>query len=77
MNFSLLIPSLLAIYKLFFRPHFSDDGDGIHDQPNNSSLSDKIESDQYKVVLPINATAIKRTLKENLYHGLVLLFYYL
>ena len=67
----------MAIYKLFFRPHFSDYGDGIHDQPKNSSLSDKIESDQYNVVLPINAAAIKRTLKEKLYHVLVLLFHYL
>ena len=45
MNLSLPRFSLLTIYKSFVRPHL-DYGDVIYDQPNNSSLSDKIESAQ-------------------------------
>ena len=45
MNLSLPRSSLLIIYKSFVRPHL-DYGDVIYDQPNNSSLSDKIESAQ-------------------------------
>ena len=51
---NLLLPrsSLLAIYKSFVRPHL-DYGDVIYDQPNNSRLSDKIESVQYNAALAI------------------------
>ena len=44
---NLLLPrsSLLTIYKSFVRPHL-DYGDVIHDQANNSCLSDKIETVQ-------------------------------
>ena len=42
MNLPLPRSSLLTIYKSFVRPHL-DYGDVIYDQPNNSSLSDKIE----------------------------------
>ena len=52
MNFSLLRSSLLTIYKFFVNPHL-DYGDVINDQPNYSSLSDKIESIQYNAVLAI------------------------
>ena len=45
MNLSLPRSSLLTIYKSFVRPHL-DYGDVIYDQPNNSSLSDKVESAQ-------------------------------
>ena len=37
---------LLVIYKSFVRLH-RDYGDTVYDQPNNSSLTDKIESLQY------------------------------
>ena len=42
---NLLLPrsSLLTIYRSFVRPHL-DYGDVTYDQPNNSRLSDKIES---------------------------------
>ena len=53
---------LLTIYKSFVRPHL-DYGDVIYDQPNNSSLSDKIESVQYNAVLAITG-AIRGTSKE-------------
>ena len=43
MNLSLPRCFLLTTYKSFARPHL-DCGDAIHDQPSNSSLSDKIES---------------------------------
>ena len=51
---NLLLPrsSLLTIYKSFVRPHL-DYGDVIYDQPNNSRLSDKIESVQYNAALAI------------------------
>ena len=57
--------SLLTIYKSFVRPHL-DYGDVIYDQPNNSSLSDKVESVQYNAVLAIIG-AIGGTSKEKLY----------
>ena len=61
---NLLLPrsSLLAIYKSFVRPHL-DYGDVIYDQPNNSRLSDKIESVQYNAALAISS-------KEKLYQEL-------
>ena len=43
MKLSLPRSFLLTIYKWFVRPH-PDYGDVIYDKPNNSSLSDKIES---------------------------------
>ena len=57
MNFLLPRSSLLTIYKSFVRPHL-DYGDVIYDQPNNSCLSDKIESVQYNAALAITG-AIK------------------
>ena len=65
MNLSLPRCSLLTIYKSFVRPHL-DYGDVIYDQPNNSSLSDKIESVQCNDVLAITG-AIRGTSKEKLY----------
>ena len=64
---NLLLPrsSLLTIYKSFVRPHL-DYGDVIYDQPNNSRLSDKIESVQYNAALAITG-AIRGTSKEKLY----------
>ena len=47
MNLLLSHSSLLTIYKSFVRPHL-DYGDVIHDQANNSCLSDKIETVQYR-----------------------------
>ena len=49
--------SLLTIYKSFIRPHLNYD-DVIHDQPLNESLSNRIESAQYKAALAITG-AIK------------------
>ena len=65
MNLPLPRSSLLTTYKSFVRPHL-DYGDVIYDQPNNSSLSDKIESVQYNVVLAITG-AIRGTSKEKFY----------
>ena len=69
---NLLLPRsfLLSIYKSFVTPHL-DCGDVIydHDQPNNSSLSYKIESAQYNAVLSITGT-IRGTSKEKLYQEL-------
>ena len=58
---SLLLPrsSLLTIYKSFVRPR-----DVIHDQPNNSSLSHKIETVQYKADLAITAFALAKLYQE-------------
>ena len=68
MNLPLPPSSLLTIYKSFVRPHL-DYGDVICDQPNNSTLSDKIESVQYNAVLAITDT-IRATSKEKLYQEL-------
>ena len=68
MNLSLSRSSLLTIYKSFVRPYL-DNHDVIYDQPNNSSLSDKIESVQYNAVLAITG-GIRGTSKEKLYQGL-------
>ena len=61
---NLLLPrsTLLTIHKSFVRPHL-DYGDVIYDQPNNSRLSDKIESVQYNAALAISS-------KEKLYQEL-------
>ena len=62
---NLLLPrsSLLTIYKSFVRPHL-DYGDVVYDQPNNSRLSDKIETVQYNAALAITGT-IRGTSKRN------------
>ena len=51
-------------YKSFIRPHL-DYGNIVHDQPNNSSLSEKIESPQFNATLSITSTI------NNLVHQLV------
>ena len=63
---NLLLPrsSLLAIYKSFVRPHL-EYGDVIYNQPNNSRLSDKIESVQYNAALAITG-AIRGTSKREI-----------
>ena len=60
--------SLITIYKCFIRPHL-DYGDVIYDQPNLSSLANKIESVQYNAALAITG-AIRGTSKEKLYQEL-------
>ena len=70
----LLLPrsSLLTIYKSFIRPHL-DYCDVIYDQPNNQTLSDKIESVQYNAALAITG-AIRGSSKVKLYQELGLEF---
>ena len=68
LNLTLPRFSLLIIYKSFIRPHL-DYGHIVYDQPNNSSLSEKIESLQYNAALAITS-AIKRSSKEKLYQEL-------
>ena len=68
LNLSLPRSALLIIYKSFIRPHL-DYGDIVYDQPNNSSLSEKIESLQYNAALAITG-AIKGSSKEKLYQEL-------
>ena len=67
---NLLLPrsSLLTVYKCFIRPHL-DYGDAIYDQPNLSSLTNKIESVQYNAALAITG-AIRGTSSEKLYQEL-------
>ena len=67
---NLLLPrsSLLTVYKGFFRPHLEYE-DMIYDQPNLSSLANKIESVQYNAALSITGT-IRRTSTEKLYQEL-------
>ena len=60
--------SLLIIYKSFIRPHL-DYGDIVYDQPNNSSLSEKIESLQYNAALAITDST-KGSSKNKLYQEL-------
>ena len=54
MNLSLPRSSILRINKSFIMPHLAY-GDVIFDQPNNSSLSDKIESVQSDAALAITS----------------------
>ena len=68
LNLTLPRSSLLIIYKSFIRPHL-DYGDIVYDQPNNSSLSEKMEYLQYNAALAIT-DAIKGSSKENLYQEL-------
>ena len=67
-NLSLPRSSLLTLYKSFVRQHLDID-DVIYDQPNNSSLSDKIESIKYNTVLA-KTGAIRGTSKKKLYQEL-------
>ena len=59
---------LLTIYKTFLRP-IADFGDIIHDQPQNESFCDKLESVQYKAALAITG-AIQGTSRDKLYQEL-------
>ena len=59
---------MLTIYKCFIRPHL-DYGDVIYDQPNLSSLVNKIASAQYNGALAITG-AIRGTSKKKLYQEL-------
>ena len=63
---NLLLPrsSLLTVCKCFIRPH-QDYGDVIYDQPNLSSLANKIKSVQYNTALATGETS-----KEKLYREL-------
>ena len=58
LNLLLLRWSLLTVYKCFIRSHLSY-GDVIHDQPNLSSLANKIQdqSFQYNAALAITGVA--------------------
>ena len=64
---NLLLPrsSLLRVCKSFIRPHL-DYGDVIYNQPNLSSLANKIESVQYIAALAITG-ATRGTFTEKLY----------
>ena len=53
--------SLITKYKSVARPHL-DYGGIIYDQPNNKSLKQKIERNQYNAALEI-AVAFKELLK--------------
>ena len=64
-HLSLLHVPLSTFYKSFVRPHL-DYQDVIYDQPNNSTLSDKIEFVQYNAVLAIKS-AIRGTSRKKLY----------
>ena len=68
LNLTLPCSSLLIIYKSFIRPRL-DYGDIVYDQPNNSYLSEKIESLQYNAALAITS-AIKGSSREKLYQEL-------
>ena len=70
MNLLLLGSYLLTIYKSFVSPHFHY-RDVIYDQPNNSRMSDKIETVQYNAALSITGT-VRGTPKEKLYQELEL-----
>ena len=67
---STLLPrqSLLTIYKSFIRPHL-DYGDIIYDQPLNESLSNRIESVQYKAALAITG-AIQGSSQKKIISGI-------
>ena len=60
--------AFFTIYKLFVRPHL-DYGDIIYDQPQNESLSNKLESIQYNAALAITGT-IQGASKTKLYKEL-------
>ena len=64
--------SLITIYKALLRP-LLDYGDMVYDQLHNESVSEKLESVQYKVALAITG-AIQGTSREKICQvlGLVL-----
>ena len=68
LNLLLSRPSLLTIYKCFIRPHL-EYGVVIHDQPNLSSLANKIESVQENAASAVTG-AIRGTSKEKLHQEL-------
>ena len=68
LNLSLPRSSLLTVCKCFISSYL-DYGDVIYDQPNISSLANKIESVQYNVALAITG-AIRVISKEKLYQDL-------
>lgn len=55
--------SLLTFYKSFVWPHM-DYGDVVYDQPNDPTLSDKIESVQYNAWLTITSTIMGTSWKK-------------
>ena len=57
-----------SFYKCFIRPHL-DYGDVIYDQPLNESLSNRIESVQYKAALAITGV-MQGSSREKLYKEL-------
>ena len=57
--------SLQSVYNSFIRPHLYY-GDVIYDQPNNESLSQIMESVQYRAALAITCV-IKGTSQAKLY----------
>ena len=59
----------MTIYKSFVRPHLDYRDVITYDQPNNPSLSDKIESVQYNAA-PAITDAIRGNSKEKLYQEL-------
>ena len=59
---------LITIYKSFIRSHL-EYADVIYDQPNNNSLTTKIESLQYNAALAITG-AIRGTSREKIYQEL-------
>ena len=63
LRYSLPWKSLITIYKALLRP-LLDYGDITYDQPHNESVSEKLESVQYKVALAITG-AIQGTFREN------------
>lgn len=64
-HLSLQCVSLLTFYKSFVWPHM-DYGEVVYDQPNDPTLSDKIESVQYNAWLTITST-IRGTSWKKLY----------
>ena len=60
--------SLISMYTSFIRPHL-DYADVVYDQPDNASLSSKIETVQYNAALAITG-AIRGTSRDRLYNEL-------
>ena len=63
-----MIQVIQVVYRCFIRPHL-DYGDVIYDQPNLSSLANKIESVQYSAAFVITGV-IRGTYKEELHEEL-------
>ena len=66
LSITLLLYSLITIYKSFVRPRY---GDKIYDQPNNESFTQKNAKIQYMSALAIS-DAIKGTSQNKLYSEL-------